>query len=171
MAIKDFDDLLLMIRANITDDASSAVISAEVDLNLPRGFIAKIKKIKFEFNDLLVELNDIISASVNIAMAIIRDPDDTISTGAPTNTDEHDVIFDWNTSHLAHTTVASLIQGQESAEIDFSEEDEDVITARNMRFNMSGFATANFTPTSNCKIWYTLEKVTDDLILNLLDIL
>ena len=170
MARKDFDDLLLLIRSNLTDDASSSVISAEVDLNLPRGFIAKIKKIRFEFNDLIGELNDV-SATIFTAMALIRDPDDITSTGAPSNTDEHDVIADFNSSHLAHTTGSNVKPGELSFDIDFSEADEDVITARNMRFNMAGSALSLFTPSANCKIWYTLESVTDDIILNLLDIL
>ena len=173
MARKDFDDLLLVIRSNITDDAVAAVISNEVDLNLPRGFIAKIKKVIFEANDLAPELLDVVATSILQAMALIRDPDDTVSTGMPSNTDEHDVIAEWNFSAIGNTT-GNLIQmpgGQLRVEIDFSEADEDVITARNLRFNISGSATANFTPTYNCKVYYTLEPVTDDLILNLLDIL
>lgn len=170
MARKDFDDLLLVIRSNLTDDASSAVISREVDFNLPRGFIAKIKKIRFEFNDLIVELEDTIGP-VTISMAIIRDPDDITSTGMPSNTDAHDVIAEFNSSHISDTVSSEIVAGEQSYDIDFSEDDEDVITARNMRFNMSGLATALFTPTANCKVWYTLESVTDDIILNLLDIL
>ena len=172
MGRKDFDDLLLVIRSNITDDATNAVISNEVDLNLPRGFIAKIKKIIFEANDLLPELLDVVATSLLQAMALIRDPDDITSTGMPSNTDEHDVLAEWNFSAIGNTT-GNLIQhpSEHRVEIDFSEADEDVITARNLRFNISGATTANYTPTFNCKVYYTLEPVTDDLILNLLDIL
>ena len=144
-----------------------------MDLNLPRGFIAKIKKVIFEANDYPVELLDVVATALFQAMALIRDPDDTISTGMPTNTDEHDVIAEWNFSAVGNTTANLIVMpgGALRNEIDFSEDDEDVITARNLRFNISGSATANFTPTFNCKVYYTLEPVTDDLILNLLDIL
>ena len=121
MARKDFDDLLLVIRSNITDDASATVISNEVDLNLPRGFIAKIRKVIFEANDLPPELLDVVATSLVQAMALIRDPDDTVSTGMPSNTDEHDIIADWNFGMVGNTTANLIVMpgGQMRTEIDF----------------------------------------------------
>lgn len=175
MGKKDFDNLFKVIQAGITLNVVS-IISIELDLELPRGFIAKIYKVIFEWRSWGTDLVGLgaIEADLQMNCSLIRDPDDITTTQMPQNAVQHDVIaetsegvFQNPTGSLAGFT--SLLRKT----IDFPEH-IDVITARNMRFNATGGGadSANITESAaRVEVYYTLEKVTDADILELLDIL
>lgn len=166
MGRKDFDNLQKLHRV-ILVNVTTGTLSVEVDLELPRGFIAKISKILFTVFPFAVAVG---GREQNVECVLIRDPDDTTTTVIPANAVQHDVIAALRGVFIMEvftTGAASFVADRKQV---LFREDEDVITARNLRFNSKMGLTApdvNF----ECEIYYTLEKVTDVDILNLLDIL
>ena len=148
--------------------ASTTTVSSEIDFELPRGYVAKIRKIKFELDNVLQKWAS--GEKAAFTAALLLDPDDTSTTQLPDNEVEHDVIAEHNVGIVSGAATAiALLNG--NAEWIYFEDGEDVITARNMRFN-SVASTDNFDDAYHeCTIYYTLEKVQDSQIMELLDIL
>lgn len=175
MAKQDFDDLMKVIDVQNLY-ASDTVVSVEIDLELPRGYIAKIKIVRFDIEDIGLDVDGIVNGQWQYRGALVRDPDDDDSIEIPNNEVQHDVICDHNIEVMVDATAT---QGNAFATVkpiiyEFAKNELDVITARNMRYNVaaSGADKANATMAiSHCAVWYTLEKVSDSDILNLLDIL
>lgn len=165
MAKIDFDNLMKSIKARLTV-TGTAVSSVELDLELPRGYIAKIKKIRF----LPVILANFGLGDVDqFEQAIVRDPDEILQTSIPNNRSQHDVLAD-NTQTVTSNTGALAINNG-LMEINFNDED-DVVTARNLRYNVKALiGTVLDDSAFDGEVFYTLEKVTDNQILELLDIL
>lgn len=145
-------------------DLTSTVQSVEIDLDLPRGYIAKIHKCIFFYTDITAD------QVYDIEMALVNDPDDTQSTVIPANTVKHDVIA----QHL-YRVKADQVNGvfyftaDPTKIIDFGE--LDVIAARNMRFNCVDKQNQGDHDVA-CEIYYTIEKIKgSENLLNLLDIL
>lgn len=161
---KMFDNLLKVIRVENTS-LGTATVSTEIDFDLPRGFIAKIKKVLLTPRQIAVG-----SATEQQNMALVRDPDDTETVQIPANSVEHDVIADFNT--VINTSALAAGENQFNSITKLLEfgEDLDIVTARNMRFNSDTGSAANIT-VHECEVYYTLEKISSDLLLNLLDIL
>lgn len=172
MVKKDFDNLLKVMR-QVSTTNNAVVVSVELDFELPRGFIAKIHEVNFYPADLGALLvfgaadNDIYN------MALIRDPDDITTTSIPSNNVEHDVVCELLLTQISILTTsgAGAFIGGPFAKYNFEQMGIDVITARNMRFNLVKVNSSNIEPSFVCVIFYTLEEVTDADILNLLDIL
>lgn len=166
MGRKDFDNLIKLLRI-VLAPTDTTVTSVEVDFELPRGFIAKISKIIFTTFPFTVTGAD---QTQSFQAALLRDPDDAATVVVPTNQVQHDVVAHSRGAFVQDfTTSGAGAWISEKKQINFRE-DEDVVTARNMRFNVQQGATdpdLNF----DCDIYYTLEKVTDVDILALLDIL
>lgn len=164
MARKDTDNLLKVISEDhISLLSGSGIVSVELDLELPRGFVAKIRKVIFQ-----VTFVESVTLDQAVAMALIRDPDDITTTSIPFNSVQHDVIAEldfWTIIDVAAIAVTSATQ-----KIYTFSELEDIITARNMRFNAVASG-ATQTISVKVAVHYTLEKVTDMEILDLLDIL
>lgn len=182
MVKTDFDNLMKIFRASHTRNGNLTV-STEVDLELPRGYIAKIAKIIFAVSEdaleaLLGESATTTAAfTLDVRMALVRDPDDTNTDEIPSNVVEHDVIGDMKFAIGVDHDAVGTLQGTQTMtssrkEVNFVSEGLDVVTARNMRFN-SDADVNDFVgePNVEVEIHYTLERVTDIDILNLLDIL
>ncbi len=171
MANKDFDDLLKVLRVSVTLNGTTTV-STEIDFELPRGFIAKIRKVHIG----IWNITDVLIAAevVSVNGALVRDPDDATQVQFPQNTVEHDVIADYQQEYIGIVGAAGQFTVKNHGNqgiFDFEAMGVDVITARNMRINTQADGTELGTATTRVIIFYTLEKVTDVDILNLLDIL
>lgn len=167
MGSKDFDNLIKILRVNLSPSDTTA-LSVEIDFEIPRGFVVKISKIVW--NVFIFEAIIGVDAIQIFQAALLRDPDDTASIVMPNNEVQHDVISQFRGSWITEFTTSGLtvVVGQRK-QINFRE-DEDVITARNMRLNViSSLITMDVN--YDVEIYYTLEKVTDVDILNILDIL
>lgn len=162
-----FDNLIKAHSVDL-DTILNVLQSIEVDLELPRGFVAKIKKLSLFTNGNLSAVGNI-----DVQAALIRDPDDITTLVFPDNTVQHDVIasLEFNAQKGTVTTgsIGSLM-GRHIVDLTF-DEGEDLITARNMRFNAIGSSGAISLGSISAVIRYTLEEVKDADILDLLDIL
>lgn len=172
MAKAIFDNLMKMIKEDGVI-ATTTVQSVEIDLELPRGYVAKIKKVVMEFADLAVLIEGLAADdSESYQCALLRDPDDIVTVTTPVNSVEHDVIVEWHPNWgLAFGTAEnSFMFGLFHRQWTFDQE-LDVVTARNLRFNIVGAGGSTLTPRIVVQIWYTLERIRDTQILELLDIL
>ena len=154
------------------------LVSTEMDFDIPRGFIVKIHDITIEHRQMN---NDFATISADklasLHSAVIKDPDDTSGISYPNNKVDHDFLLILYSDVLIVAGTAgdvSFTLGKQFIERNFVAEGLDVFTARNMRMNTDAFETngADFTETVvECVIRYTLEKISDEMIINLLDIL
>jgi len=104
---------------------------------------------------------------------LIRDPDDITTQAIPLNSVQHDVVAGFSPGLVQNPTGPMVFFTEMNKSIRIPEH-IDLITARNMRFNSNGLGpdVAILTESkSQCDVYYTLEKVTDADILELLDIL
>ena len=176
MANKNFDNLYKVLNAG-SIFTGATLVSLEVDFELPRGFIAKIWKIEL---NIIAWADDFKAISVDKnatwQLALIRDPDDITTVVNQSNQTQHDVVIAREVGILIIAGTAGdpgMIIGDLRTELDIPEH-VDLITARNMRFNIvaSDDDAADITESvAECNIFYTLEKITDNDILALLDIL
>jgi len=177
MAKIDFDNLIKVFKGNISLNAGS-IASVELDFEIPRGFIVKIKKIVMQFMNWSEDYEGLAQGETTFAAqgALLRDPDDATTIQIPAGSVQHDVIAEAQLVGYIHSVtnenLGPMITGVTKI-INFNHED-DVITARNMRLNVIGQGNDSAVLTETvlqAEIYYTLEKVTDVDILNLLDIL
>ena len=170
------DNLLKYVSVNVTNNQGTA-LSSEIELDIPRGYIAKIHRMKLETYNLGVDLADQdADLECQIASAIVRDPDDSTNI-TPPNSVKHDILHYMTTDIMQSVSgVGSslLILGNEH-DTGFIPESVDVITARNLRLNSDQFgANKSLLTTSSgvrAHVWYTYEKVTNTDLAELLDIL
>jgi hypothetical protein len=174
MGKKDFDNLRKLMRVDNTLNAGS-IVSVEIDFEIPRGYIVKIFSIKLSINNWSEDFETLITNQFNmqIQSALLRDPDDSTTVQTPANETEHDVVAELKSDLWLDGGTGGQVVSNQQKTYDFPEF-VDVITARNMRFNTIGQGgdVASLTESvARCEIEYTLEKVTDADILELLDIL
>ncbi len=167
MGREDFDNIMkvLMIR---TAPSDTTLVSTEADFELPRGFIAKIHFILWTafINETIIGVD----AIQTFAAVLIRDPDDITTVLIPSNVVQHDVISGFDGTWVLDFTTSGAPTFQTQRKEQYYEKELDQITARNMRVNVQSVLTT-MDVTYECEIHYTLEKVTDADILNILDIL
>ncbi|MCK5615658.1 hypothetical protein KAR91_78060 [Candidatus Pacearchaeota archaeon] len=165
---KLFDNIMQNIKVR-SPFASTAVVSTEIDLELPRGFVAKIHKVIIQVDDILETL--VAGNTFRQEYALVLDPDDTVTTNTPPGNVEHDVICDGEISGSMETAAAMFVT-ETWRQYDFSHlEGMDILSARNMRFNSVGADDQGDGTAVECTIYYTLEKIEDAQIMELLDIL
>jgi len=177
MANKDFDNLLKIFKGNISLNAGSTV-STELDFDIPRGFIIKIKKIILQFMNWSEDYEGLAQGETTFAAqaALIRDPDDTTTIQIPPGSVQHDVLAESQMVGYIHSVTNENLGPTVTGIInifDFNHED-DMISARNLRLNAIGQGNdlAVLTETViQAVVYYTLEQVKDVDLLNLLDIL
>jgi len=167
-----FDNLMKILKVENTA-AGTTIVSLEVDFELPRGFIAKIHKLIFSSRAYINSFT--VGDAVRHSIALVRDPDDITTVLIPNNSVQHDVIADYihETLVLEITAVGEIFLAGNGFNkiIDFTNLGLDVITARNMRFNSVATTTGGNGTIFGVAIHYTLEKISNEDILNLLDIL
>lgn len=177
MANKLFDNLMKVLSGAFQFNGTSGV-SLELDFELPRGFVAKIHKVIFDFRSTTEDVEGLSGdILVRLLLGLMLDPDDTVTKSMPTNSVQHDMLAD-HEYELAFTAGVAgdvmMIHTQKLKIIDFTNLGIDVISARNMRLNGIAEGTNGVSATETigkCDIYYTLEKINDNDILNLLDIL
>ena len=164
-----FDNIMQMIQVTNTV-ASTTVISTEIDLELPRGYVAKIHKVIVYWRDVFDKMAS--GDKDNELYAVLLDPDDATSLGPPGNSVEHDVLCNGSFEAAALAADYMGVHNSLRHETDFSHlEGLDILSARNMRFNTQGGNTDYDGSEMECQIYYTLEAIKDTQIMELLDIL
>lgn len=168
---KLFDDLVYVYKSTHGNPPAGVTTSKEIDLDLPRGYVAKIRDVIFTCLGIEALAN---SEGATLEMALINDPDDEDSYEIPDDTVKHDVIagHKYGCEVKIDTTngVGVFFGNNPIKEINFQSMGVDVISARNMRFNVNNGG-ANAIVDCECEIYYTIEPVKGEGLLNLLDIL
>jgi len=171
---KLYDNLYKVIKGNSgAIEANDTVLTEILDLQIPRNYAARIRKVIFEdsLNDKQLDQTD-----MSLYGALVLDPDDEDSNQIPTFTVDHDVLCDFHHEYTRFdedTTPngISVVHNQKTW-YHFGE-DLDVVTVRNVRFNILGNGLAVGAadqPQVNIKVYFTYEKITADLYAKLLGI-
>lgn len=183
-----YDNMMRVVKVNSGElDPSGAKSTEIVDLQIPRGFVARIRKVIFTTRieeEQLPEVpispaSGIIERLNKFFMALVNDPDDEESVAIPTHEIDHDVIADCE-FHIErvltyYTDVTLIPRGgyafvAPSRIINF-DETIDVVCPRNLRFNASGVCIgATIKPQVIVTVYFTYEKVVESLLLELLNI-
>lgn len=174
----NFDNIMKVFKTQIAITGVT-LVTKELDFDIPRGYIVKIHDVQLEIRDLIEDIEGISAdKAIRIVCALVKDPDDLTSIRVPNDTVSHDVLMDHQVDILivanAADTSLSMYVSNQLKERNFSAEGLDVFTARNLRLNVDVFGSdAADVTEALCEavIHYTLEKITDNLIINLLDIL
>ncbi len=172
-----FDNIMKVLFVSQTFTGAT-LVSTELDFDIPRGFIVKIHKVIMEHVQIFEDFEGIsVDKLARMLSALIKDPDDTSTIDFTSNVVDHDVLMNLDTEIIIVAGTAGdtgfLVKNNKS-ELNFAAEGLDVFTARNMRVNSDAFGTdaADITEASvSVKVHYTLEKISDEMIINLLDIL
>lgn len=177
MGRQDFDNLLKVIQAGLVLNAAT-LVSIELDFELARGFIAKIWRIEMAWINWNEDVEGIVGdLTMGCVGALIRDPDDITSQAFPNNEVQHDVVAAFSAelqSDADGSADLTAIEVEGARKVVEIPEHIDLITARNMRWNVNGTGPDNASLTESAgrvAVYYTLEKVTNADILELLDIL
>jgi hypothetical protein len=167
---KLFDNLFKVIKANSGPLYGTSAFTEILDLQIPRGYCARIRKVIAQYRGHKAENQA--DVEWGITCALVADPDDETSTTIPTFEVDHDVICDfrWDSSLMIATTGMTHIN-QLRQVIDF-DETLDVVTVRNLRFNTyeDGLADADPKPQVDMEVYFTYEKISMDLYAKLLGI-
>lgn len=174
----NFDNIMKVMVVRVTYTGATAV-SLEIDFDIPRGYIVKIHDVSLEVINLGEDFQDLAADTyVRYLMALIKDPDDTVTLNAPSNTVDHDTLLTHQVEAFVYSAAGpvaeAIIVTDIRKEKNYSSEGLDVFTARNMRLNIDaqGSEAASGTEAvAECFIEYTLERITSELIIQLLDIL
>lgn len=172
-----FDNLIKILEVRTLFTGATGV-STEIDFELPRGFVAKIKRVSLEVRGIAADIATIsVDKLLSYIVGLILDPDDITTTFPPTNVVSHDALESLQVDVLVVAGTAGdpgVYISFLRKEVNYESEGLDVITARNMRQNIdiTGTDAADGTEAiAVTTIHYTLEKITDVDILSLLDIL
>jgi len=160
---KLFDNLFKVIKGNSGAlSANDGVFTEIFDLQIPRGYCARIRKVIFEPQINSEQLNQ---EYFRMLTALVLDPDDETSTQIPTFTVDHDVACDYSFEfiRIEEDTTPNGISCYKSEKwtIDFNE-DLDVVTVRNIRANtlVTGMAVGGSAlPQMRTTVYFTYEKI------------
>lgn len=178
MAKLSLDKLLKVFRTVNTLNATT-IVSSELDFDIPRGYVIKLHKVIIEIRNLEEDFETIsVDKLARIVGALIRDPDDSTGLSVPVDKVDHDTLLDFAVAFVMAAGTAgdtlAIVMGIQRIEFNFAQEGLDVISARNLRFNVIGQGTdaADLTESQvNCTIHYELVRITDTQTLELLNIL
>ncbi|MBA7686609.1 hypothetical protein ES703_95059 [subsurface metagenome] len=172
---KLYDNLFKVIKANSGPiEANETTLTEILDLQIPRNYCARIRKVIFHDN---VNVDQQFLENFFYRGALILDPDDEEHYQIPTFTVDHDICCDFEHEYLnipASTVEAqggSVINNQKT--IHEFKEDLDVVTVRNVRFNVQGIGLkVDGVAQSQCKceVYFTYEKISIELYALLLGI-
>jgi len=172
---KLYDNLIQIIKGNSGPiEANETVLTEILDLQIPNGYCARIRKVIFVDN---INADQEGQDSIMLRGALVMDSDDEVTYQIPTFTLEHDVVCDFEHEYQSFIgTVVGALGGsfvKNHRTIYVFDEDSDVVTVRNVRFNLSGsgllVAGPNHTQVK-CIVHFTYEKVGLDLYAKLLGI-
>ena len=173
---KLYDNLFKVIKGNsggIGVGSPSNVSTEILDLQIPRGYVARVRKVIAQLRNVVDDNIDSGLFDWMVRAALVADPDDENSVFIPTFNVDHDVIcdFQWSFAWNVVGTAGGFDYKAERYEIDFPEE-LDVVTVRNLRFNVYGVDLLEETalPQVDVEVYFTYEKVSADLYAKLLGI-
>lgn len=169
---KLFDNLYKVIKCNSDAIAANDTVVTEIlDLQIPRGYCARIRKIIFSART----LKDQTPANFHFTMlsALVLDPDDETHASIPTFEVDHDVLADARFEMWGDiTTTGESSLWTPRWEINF-DETLDIVTVRNVRFNtiVNGMiVNGDNKPQTEVEVYFTYEKISADLYAKLLGI-
>lgn len=171
---KLYDNLFKVIKGNSgLLSENDGVFTEILDLQIPRGYAARIRKVIWEPH---VGVEQLDQAHYRFLAALVLDPDDETTVAIPTFTVDHDVCCDYSyevTRYEEDTTPNGIsVVNTPRETIDF-DEGLDVVTVRNIRVNtmITGAATGGSAqPQMRGEVYFTYEKVSADLYSKLLGI-
>jgi len=176
------DNLLKYITAFVSSNAGTTT-STELDLDIPRGYVAKIHRIILSTAGLEVDLLDQTGDfECSIAGGLYRDPDDSVSVTPPSGQTQHDALAYLLTGMCKNNEANSGTQNASTGMQFYNTRNDsgwfpdhlDMITARNLRFNIDQFGankSALLDSGMRVEVYFTYEKVSASDIAELLDIL
>ena len=170
---KLFDNLYKVIKANSGSiEANDTVLTEILDLQIPRGYCARIRKVIFTDN---VNSGQLDQENFFFRGALVLDADDENSYQIPTFEIDHDVLCDYEHEYnrFEEDTTPngiSFVHNQRT-EYDF-DEGLDVVTVRNIRHNLvaNGISVAGVKSQTKIIVYFTYEKISADLYAKLLGI-
>lgn len=168
---KLFDNLYKVIKLNSGAISANDVVATEIgDLQIPRGYCARIRKVRFKLRDIGEQSNA--EFGFHALTALVLDADDENSIAIPTFEIDHDVLIDHRFEMWGelNTTGETSLWTYEAV-YDF-DESLDAITVRNIRHNtlINGFDVSGLKPQVEITVYFTYEKISADLYAKLLGI-
>lgn len=168
---KLFDNLYKVIKLNSGAISANDTVATEIgDLQIPRGYCARIRKVRFTLRDIKGQVNT--EFGFHVLTALVLDADDENSVVIPTFEIDHDVLIDhrfemWG--DLVTEGMTSLWTPQKVYNFD---EELDAITVRNIRHNtlVNGMDVSGDKPQVEITVYFTYEKISADLYAKLLGI-
>lgn len=174
------DNLLKYITVFVSANGGSTT-STELDLDIPRGYVAKLHRIIITASGLEVDLLDQSAPfEASIVGGLYRDPDDATSVTPPSSQTQHDALAFLNTGIFLAQSDGSTERGGHEAVYNTKNDSGwfpdhlDMITARNLRFNIDQFGANRSVLLDGgmrVEVYFTYEKVSASDIAELLDIL
>lgn len=178
------DNLLKYITVFVSANGGSTT-STELDLDIPRGYVAKLHRIIISSSGIEVDLFDHDGDfEASCVGGLYRDPDDATSVTPPSAQTQHDALAFLSTGIVKvqddNPLDATAGQGV-GVQIYNTLNDSgwfpdhlDMITARNLRFNIDQFGANRSLLVDmgmRVEVYFTYEKVSASDIAELLDIL
>ena len=171
---KLYDNLIKVLKVNSGNfTGNDGVLTEILDLQIPRGWCARIRKVIFHTALGADQLDQIALSNYG---ALVMDPDDEVTYQIPTFTIDHDVLCDFHhewTRFEEDTTPNGISVTVQQETVREYPETLDAVTVRNIRFNSSvnGFD-VDGTTYAQCRVTveFTYEKVSMDLYAKLLGI-
>ena len=168
---KLFDNLYKVIKLNSGPMGENDTIATEIgDLQIPRGYCARIRKVRFTLRDIKAQSN--VEFGFHVLTALVLDADDENSVVIPTFEIDHDVLIDhrWEIWGELNTNGEFAVWTPQKV-YDFDEQ-LDVITVRNIRHNtlVNGMDLTGDKPQVEVTVYFTYEKISTDLYAKLLGI-
>lgn len=178
--VKDniFDNIAKLVHSTIVPTVAGT--SEQIDLDVPRGFVAKIKHIEHWMK--VTSLNPQNGVVLyEFIINLLNDPDDTTSFTLGSELDpDTDVIDTFDGTVFALEVGAGITadrlnyygdQLQFYRQLNFETMNLDVFAARPLRHNAIVSSVTGLSLESHYTIRYSLEEITDKQVLELLDIL
>jgi len=171
---KLYDNLFKVIKANSGPFTTNDIVKTEIlDLQIPRGYAARIRKVIFCDTGFRDQLDQIYMHTYG---CLVLDPDDENSFQIPDYTVDHDVACDFEHYYIRFeedtTPNGIAFLPLQKTQIEFAE-DLDVVTVRNPRFNSmtNGIkGDGSYPPQTHIEVYFTYERVSMDLYSKLLGI-
>ncbi|GAH54797.1 unnamed protein product [marine sediment metagenome] len=166
-----FDDLYKVIKLNSGAISANDVVATEIgDLQIPRGYCARIRKVRFALRDLSGQ--DSVDFGWHVLTALVLDADDETHVTIPTFEIDHDILVDHRFEMWGEVITEGMSALLTPTVVYDFDETLDCITVRNIRHNtlINGFDVTGVKPQVEITVWFTYEKISTDLYAKLLGI-
>lgn len=169
---KLFDNLYKVIKVNSGGISQNDTVATEIlDLQIPRGYCARIRQVHFRIRTLKDQTNA--NFMFHMLTACVLDADDENSIAIPTFEVDHDVLIDARFEMWGEITTTGETSLWTEERVYHFDEEMDVVTVRNIRHNtlVNGMTVGGDDP-PQCEmiVYFTYEKISADLYAKLLGI-